>query len=55
MELCKLELQPLPQIAEDVVRSKIDAAIAKALNIEDDLSVLRKLLAAEPVISMKLP
>jgi hypothetical protein len=36
-------------------RSKIDAAIADALGIEDDLSMLRKLLAAEPIISMRLP
>jgi hypothetical protein len=50
-----LEIQALPQIAEDVVRAKIDAAIAAALGLKDDLSMLRKLLAAEPIISMQLP
>lgn len=54
-QLAKLELQPVPQIAKDDVRSKIDAAIAEALGIEDDLSVLRMLLASEPVMSMRLP
>lgn len=54
-ELAKQEIQALPQMAEDVVREKIDAAIAKALGLKDDLSLLRKLLAAEPIISMSLP
>ena len=42
-------------MAEDDVRVKMDAAIAKALGLKDDLSLLRKLLAAEPIISMNLP
>lgn len=42
-------------MADDVVRIKIDAAITEALGLKDDLSVLRKLLAAEPIISMSLP
>jgi hypothetical protein len=54
-ELCKMELQPLPSIAEDEVRGKIDKAVAGALGIRDDLSMLRKLLGQEPVISMSLP
>jgi hypothetical protein len=54
-DLAKLEIQALPQIADDVVRAKIDAAIAAALGLKDDLSMLRKLLAAEPIISMQLP
>jgi len=54
-ELSKQEIQALPQMAEDDVRVKMDAAIAKALGLKDDLSLLRKLLAAEPIISMSLP
>lgn len=54
-ELCKLEIQALPQIATDAVRSKIDNAIAIALDLKDDLSILRKLLGSEPIISMRLP
>jgi hypothetical protein len=54
-ELCKTEIQALPQMAADVVRDKIDAAVSNALKLKDDLSLLRKLLAAEPIISMSLP
>jgi len=54
-QLSILEIQALPQMADDVVRIKIDAAITEALGLKDDLSVLRKLLAAEPIISMSLP
>jgi hypothetical protein len=53
--LCEQEIQALPQMAEDIVRTKIDFAIAKALKLKDDLSLLRKLLATEPIISMSLP
>ena len=54
-KLSKLEIQALPQIAEDVVRNRIDAAIADALGMKGDLSMLRKLLGAEPIIAMSLP
>jgi hypothetical protein len=54
-ELSKLEIQALPQIADDVVRARIDKAVAAALGLKDDLSVLRMLLGAEPIISMHLP
>lgn len=53
--LCKLEIQALPQMAEDVVRAKIDAAVEDALGLKRYLSIVRKLLAAEPIISMSLP
>jgi len=54
-ELCGLEIQALPQMAEDDIRKKIDVAIAESLGLKDDLSLLRRLLAAEPIISMQLP
>jgi hypothetical protein len=54
-KLAKLEIQALPQIAEDEARGKIDATVAGALGLKDDLSMLRKLLGAEPIISMQLP
>jgi len=53
--LCKMEIQALPHMAEDAIREQIDAAVADALRLKGDLSVLRKLLAAEPIISMSLP
>jgi hypothetical protein len=53
-EIKKLEIQPLPQIAIDVVREKIDNAIATALRITQDLGTYRQLLGAEPVISGRL-
>jgi hypothetical protein len=54
-ELAKAEIQALPHIAKDEVRGKIDKAVADALGIHDDLSMLRKLLGNEPIISMSLP
>jgi len=54
-ELCKMEIQALPQMAEDTIRGRIDAAVAGALGLTGDLSVLRKLLAADPIVSMSLP
>jgi hypothetical protein len=54
-ELAKTEIQALPHIAKDEVRGKIDKAVAEALGIADDLSMLRKLLGNEPIISMSLP
>jgi hypothetical protein len=54
-ELAKLEIQALPQIVDDVVRARIDKAVADALGLKDDLSLLRMLLGAEPIISMHLP
>jgi len=54
-DLAKLEIQALPQIVDDVVRARIDKAVADALGLKDDLSLLRMLLGAEPIISMRLP
>ncbi|MBI2918400.1 MAG: hypothetical protein HYY01_10455 [Chloroflexi bacterium] len=49
--LCQQPLLPFPEMANDPVRAEIDAAIAKALNLPD-FSVLRKLLAQEPVVCL---
>jgi hypothetical protein len=54
-ELSSMEIQALPQIAEDAVRSRVDAAVADALGLTDDFSMLRKLLGGEPIIAMTLP
>jgi len=45
-------LLPFPQMANDPVRQAIDVAISKALGLPD-LSVLRSLLAQEPVVCLK--
>lgn len=45
-------IQPFPQMADDPVRSRIDAAISEALRLPD-YSMLRKLLAQEPVVCLK--
>jgi hypothetical protein len=45
-------LLPLPQMAADPVRAKIDAAVARALGLPD-LTPLREQLAREPVISLQ--
>jgi hypothetical protein len=45
-------LLPFPQIANDLVRQAIDEAISKALGLPD-LSILRNLLAQEPVVCLK--
>jgi hypothetical protein len=45
-------LLPFPQMANDPVRQAIDEAISKALGLPD-LSVIRNLLAQEPVVCLK--
>jgi len=51
-EVCREELRPFPEMAEDPVRAKIDAAVAQALNLPD-FSILRRLLAQEPVVCLR--
>jgi len=51
-KLCNKTLKSLPEMAEDPVRAEIDKAIAKALNLPD-FSILRTLLAKEPVVCLK--
>jgi hypothetical protein len=51
-EVCREELRPFPEMAADPVRSRIDAAIAQALNLPD-FSILRRLLAQEPVVCLR--
>ncbi len=50
--LCHETLQPFPQMGHDPVRAEIDNAIADALDLPD-FSILRTLLAQEPVVCMK--
>jgi hypothetical protein len=50
--LCDKPLQPFPHMAADEVRADIDQSIAEVLSLPD-FSILRTLLAQEPVISMK--
>ena len=50
--LSRETLQPFPMMAEDPVRAKIDEAICKVLDLPD-LSVLRTLLAQEPIVCLK--
>jgi len=45
-------LQPLPRMAQDETRAAIDAAISATLGLPD-LTLLRTMLAHEPVITMK--
>lgn len=45
-------LLPLPEMYRDPVRAEIDAVIAKTLNLPD-FSILRNLLAQEPVVCLR--
>ncbi len=54
-DLQKLELLSLPHIAVDEIRARIDLAIANALQVSDDFSTYRRLLAAEPLLSGHAP
>lgn len=51
----RMELQPLPHMATDMVREQIDEALEKALGLKGTLGQIRSMLAAEPVISGALP
>jgi hypothetical protein len=51
-QLCQNPLLPFPQMAQDPVRRDIDNAIAQVLGLPD-FSVLRELLAQEPVVCLK--
>jgi hypothetical protein len=51
-QISKQTLEPFPCMATDEVRAAIDAAIAEALGLPD-FSVLRTLLAQEPVVCLK--
>jgi len=54
-EVSKLQIQPLACVATDAVHKRIDAALAKTFEIDDDLARLRDMLAREPIVSMRLP
>jgi hypothetical protein len=51
-QVCHSPLLPFPQMAHDTVRRDIDTAIAQVLGLPD-FSVLRDLLAQEPVVCLK--
>lgn len=51
-KLCKEELLPFPHMAHDPTRQAIDEAITRVLGLPD-ISVLREMLAREPVICLK--
>ncbi len=51
-KLCREQLKPLPEMADDPVRAEMDKAIASALHLPD-VSILRALLAKEPVICLQ--
>lgn len=51
-EVCREGLRPFPEMDRDPVRARIDAAIEKALGLPD-FSILRQLLAREPVVCLK--
>jgi hypothetical protein len=51
-ELADKPLLTFPEMAEDPVRARIDEAIVKALGLPD-FSILRRLLAQEPVVCLK--
>jgi hypothetical protein len=51
-ELGEQALKPFPEMADDPVRARIDEAIGEALGLPD-LSVLRRLLAQEPVVCLR--
>lgn len=50
-KVCTQSLLPLPRMSEDPVRAKVDQAIAKTLKLPD-FSILRELLAQEPVVCL---
>jgi len=51
-QLCYEALQSFPDMASDPVRAEIDAAITQALGLPD-FTVLRELLAQEPVVCLR--
>jgi hypothetical protein len=51
-EVADKPLLTFPEMGEDPVRARIDAAVAQALDLPD-FSVLRRLLAQEPVVCLK--
>jgi hypothetical protein len=50
-ELSSEQLMRIPDIEHDSVRKEIDAALMRALCIDDDLEVLRRMISREPLIT----
>jgi hypothetical protein len=51
-EVAEKPLLPFPEMAADPVRARIDAAVSQALGLPD-FSILRNLLAQEPVVCLR--
>lgn len=51
-DVSSMTFQPFPHMSTDTTRAAIDGAIAKILNLPD-FSIVRKLLAQEPVVCLK--
>jgi len=51
-KFCNEELLPFPHMAHDPVRKAIDESIATTLGLPD-ITVLREMLAREPVVCLK--
>ncbi|MBW1947445.1 MAG: hypothetical protein JRI33_05840 [Deltaproteobacteria bacterium] len=51
-EVAEIPLLTFPEMAADPVRARIDTAVAEALGLPD-FSILRQLLAREPVVCLK--
>ena len=49
-DLSTLDFNRLPEINRDDARSRVDSAIMRALGLHEDLSVLREMLATEPLM-----
>ena len=50
--ISKMTVQPFPMMDVDPVRVEIDKAITNCLKLPD-ISILREMLAREPIISLK--
>lgn len=51
-EVCSTPLRPLPEMADDPVRAAIDECLSETFDLPD-ISILRQMLAREPVISLR--
>jgi hypothetical protein len=54
-ELANEVLQSLPNMDSDEVRARLDQAVMQALNIDDDLNVLRRMVSSEPLFTGVAP
>lgn len=50
--LAQATLRPFPEMEQDPIRQEVDATVAQALGLPD-LTILRELLAREPVVCLQ--